>query len=61
MSYHERDFKEAYVKLKERVQDALDRWSDDNHMQLHGGEMTAQERRTVKAVLRAIRSDLWHS
>ena len=37
---------------------SIARWSDPSFMQLHGGEMTAQERRTVAAVVNAIVAEL---
>jgi hypothetical protein len=39
----------------------LDKWLDPDHIRLHAGELTAQEMRTVLAVLRAVRADLAHS
>lgn len=38
--------------------EVLDRWLNPDHIRLHAGEMTAQEMRSVIAVLRAIRSEI---
>lgn len=39
----------------------LDKWLDPNYVRLHAGEMTAQEMRSVLAVLRAVRAEILHS
>lgn len=36
----------------------VDKWSDGGHLKLHAGEMTAQELRTVQAVVNAIKADI---
>jgi hypothetical protein len=36
----------------------IDKWQDPDHIRLHAGEMTAQEMRSVLAVLRAVRADI---
>lgn len=41
-----------------RAYGVLDTWLDPDHIRLHAGELTAQEMRTVLAVLRAVRADL---
>jgi hypothetical protein len=41
-----------------RAYGVLDRWLDPDHIRLHAGEVSAQEMRTVLAVLRAVRADL---
>lgn len=40
------------------VRDALENWSRADHLQLHAGEMTAQELRTTKAVVKAISAEI---
>ena len=51
--------KSALVSLQgedavERVAEAIRQWTSHSYMQLHAGEMTARERRTVTAVVEAI-------
>lgn len=41
-----------------RVLGVIDVWRDPDHIRLHAGEMTAQEMRTVLAVLRGLRADI---
>lgn len=41
-----------------RAYGVIDRWMDPDHIRLHAGEVTAQEMRTVLAVLRAIRAEI---
>lgn len=41
-----------------RALGVIDLWLDPDHIRLHAGEMTAQEMRTVLAVLRAIRAEV---
>lgn len=36
----------------------IDKWLDPQHIKLHAGEMTAQEMRSVLAVLRGIRAEI---
>lgn len=36
----------------------VDKWTEAGHLLLHAGEMTAQELRTVQAVVRAIAAEL---
>lgn len=36
----------------------IDRWQDPDYIRLHAGEMTAQEMRSVLAVLRAVRAEI---
>jgi dsRNA-specific ribonuclease len=36
----------------------LSRWQRSDHIQLHAGEMTAQEMRSVKAVVKAIEAEI---
>lgn len=43
-----------------RAYGVLDTWLDPDHIRLHAGEMSAQEMRSVLAVLRAVRADLAH-
>lgn len=42
------------IAAKQAIVAKLTKWLEPAHMQLHAGEMTAQERRTVKAVVAAI-------
>lgn len=44
----------AWQLATERCEDIVRKWSDMNFAQLRAGEMTEQERRTLKAVLTAI-------
>ena len=56
---HERATARAILEATEPLLAAsIARWSDPSFMQLHAGEMTAQERRTVAAVVNAIVAEL---
>ena len=48
------DMAKAVAAERERVRDVLKKWTRADHIQLHAGEMTAQELRSVKAVVNAI-------
>jgi hypothetical protein len=41
-----------------RAYGVIDTWLDPDHIRLHAGEMTAQEMRSVLAVLRGVRADI---
>jgi hypothetical protein len=41
-----------------RAYNVVDKWLDPDHIRLHAGEMSAQEMRSVLAVLRGVREDL---
>ena len=41
-----------------KVLNIIDKWQDPDHIRLHGGEMTAQEMRSVLAILRAVRAEI---
>ena len=44
----------AIAIVLEEAAKAVDDWNNPNDLQLHAGEMTAQERRTTMAVLTAL-------
>lgn len=44
----------AWQRATERCEEIVRRWSDMDFAQLHAGEMTEQERRTLKTVLTTI-------
>lgn len=44
--------------LYHQVMKLFDKWQDPDHIRLHAGELSAQEMRTVLAVLRAIRWEI---
>ena len=48
------DIAYAVAAERERVRDILKKWTRADHIQLHAGEMTASELRSVKAVVNAI-------
>lgn len=48
----------AWQLATERCEEIVRQWSDMSFAQLHAGEMTEQERRTLKAVLIAIRTQI---
>lgn len=45
-------------RLPDRVKKQLDKWTTDQSIRLHGGEMSEQEVRTVKAVVNSIMAGL---
>lgn len=44
----------AYLERRAKITKVVKGWTNFSYMQLHAGEMTAQEKRTVRAVLDAI-------
>jgi hypothetical protein len=46
-----------WIKILE-IQAILKNWQRADHIRLHAGEMTAQEMRSVKAVVRAIEANI---
>lgn len=48
----------AAEQAREEALAIVSKWQGSDHMQLQGGEMTAQERRTVKAVLGAVEREI---
>ena len=44
----------AILAERERVREIVKKWTRADHIQLHAGEMTAGELRSVKAVVNAI-------
>lgn len=49
---------EATILLQAVIEPTFDKWSNPSELRLRGGEMTAQEVRTVQAVLNAVKADL---
>lgn len=52
---HDRTTGHTYV---EGVRDVMRRWQQSSYILIHAGEMTAQEMRTVLAVLKAVASEV---
>ena len=48
-------YKMGYIQAIEDVLSLLDKWQKPSHLQLMAGEMSAQEKRSVFAVLGALR------
>lgn len=49
---------QTMVDLDHIVLRIIDKWQDPDHIRLCAGEMTAQEMRSVLAVLRAVRAEI---
>ena len=51
------DLEKAETKI-ERIDGIIRQWQVPSYLRLHAGEMSAQEVRTVRAVLESIRSQI---
>lgn len=54
----EPSIKKAVAAERERCRAIASRWLSADHIRLHAGEMTAQELRSVRAVVAAIRREI---